>query len=336
MKITHIGNMSSDRQRNGLLDQNKLIAAFFVILLHSPFPGIVGEAFESLARFAVPFFFMVSGYYVYDKPRKAIKKSLLKNLLLLASSLVLYVAWDLAWSLYQGNTAEKFETWFSLQSIIDIFIFNNGVLLGHLWFILALIYCYLIYLAVSKLGFKAKLIISTVLLVMNFALNIVLTNAGITDPGYFTRNFLFTGLPFFMIGELFAYGKFSLNGKKLLLWVTMVAGIVLTILQRFCIGFSELYLGSVLICVALFALTISRQMPSSNLLANIGKRANTSVYVLHVIIIACLNMAGSVLGMLQSTAFLLVRPFATLLLSIVAAYILYAIKTKVNSRRVKE
>lgn len=331
----HIGNMSSDRQRNGLLDQNKLIAAIFVILLHSPFPGVAGGVFESLARFAVPFFFMVSGYYVYGKSRKAIKKSLLKNLLLLASSLVLYVVWDLAWSLYQGNTAEKLGTWFSVKSIIDTFVFNNGVLLGHLWFILALIYCYLIYLAVSKLGFRAKLIISTVLLVMNFALNIVLTNAGVTDPGYFTRNFLFTGLPFFMMGELFAYGKFSLNGKKLLLWVTMVTGIVLTLLQRFCIGFSELYLGSVLICVALFALTISRQMPSSNLLSRIGEKSTTSIYVLHVMIIACLNMVGSVLGLLQSDVFLTIRPFVTLLLSLVASYILYAIKTQITSRRVK-
>ena len=51
--------------RNKSLDAVKAIAACLVVCIHVSFPGQAGQLVKVLARCAVPFFFMVSGYFWY-------------------------------------------------------------------------------------------------------------------------------------------------------------------------------------------------------------------------------------------------------------------------------
>ena len=51
--------------RNKSLDAAKAIAAFLVVFIHISFPGMTGRIIKTLARSAVPFFFMVSGFFCY-------------------------------------------------------------------------------------------------------------------------------------------------------------------------------------------------------------------------------------------------------------------------------
>ena len=51
--------------RNGIVSAYKLIAACAVVFIHFPFPGAFGKWVDCLARFAVPLFFAISGYYAY-------------------------------------------------------------------------------------------------------------------------------------------------------------------------------------------------------------------------------------------------------------------------------
>ena len=68
------GTMHKVREKNQRLNIVKAIACASVIVLHCPFPGIVGKILYGFARFAVPFFFMVSGYFVYaDDAEKVIR-----------------------------------------------------------------------------------------------------------------------------------------------------------------------------------------------------------------------------------------------------------------------
>jgi len=56
----------SSRQRHLGLDLGRLVAAFFVVAIHAgpgaEAPGFSGEIFNQAARFAVPFFFCISGF----------------------------------------------------------------------------------------------------------------------------------------------------------------------------------------------------------------------------------------------------------------------------------
>ena len=63
--------------RNRNLDVLKFVASIFVIFIHISFPGNFGVFVGALARFAVPAFFMVSGYFSY----KAIQDNDYKKIL---------------------------------------------------------------------------------------------------------------------------------------------------------------------------------------------------------------------------------------------------------------
>ena len=61
--------------RNKSLDAVKAIAACLVVCIHVSFPGQAGQLVKVLARCAVPFFFMVSGYFCYYQNCNASKRS---------------------------------------------------------------------------------------------------------------------------------------------------------------------------------------------------------------------------------------------------------------------
>lgn len=50
------------------MDCIKGAACIAVVLIHYNFPGYLGIIIKTLSRFAVPFFFGVSGYYCETKP----------------------------------------------------------------------------------------------------------------------------------------------------------------------------------------------------------------------------------------------------------------------------
>jgi len=47
------------RRKNTTLELLKLFASYMVVFVHVSFPGTVGVSINALARFAVPFFFIV-------------------------------------------------------------------------------------------------------------------------------------------------------------------------------------------------------------------------------------------------------------------------------------
>ena len=63
--------------RNKSLDAGKAMAAFGVVFIHVSFPGQTGQIIKALARSAVPFFFMVSGYFCYYNRRNTFNRRFL-------------------------------------------------------------------------------------------------------------------------------------------------------------------------------------------------------------------------------------------------------------------
>lgn len=54
---------SNERSRVDSIDILKAICAFLIVCIHVPFPGNIGEYVTTLARIAVPIFFMITGYF---------------------------------------------------------------------------------------------------------------------------------------------------------------------------------------------------------------------------------------------------------------------------------
>ena len=85
------------RKKYNLINAFRLIASFFVIAIHVHFPGTAGNIVIDAARFAVPFFFMASGFFSFysagtDVPKKILNK--IKNVLIpFMGAVVIYFAY---------------------------------------------------------------------------------------------------------------------------------------------------------------------------------------------------------------------------------------------------
>ena len=191
-------------QKSNTLELIKLFSSFMVVFIHVPFGGKVGVAVDALARFAVPFFFLVSGYYSYQINCEKIKKRIGNILSLLILSTVCYAVFEIAVLLkYNMNGLfALFNKYTEINSYAQLLLFNAPVIAGHLWYLWAMLYVYVIFYFVTKSRVKEKVIftISFSLLVLNLLLGEGLSLFGIVLPIPVVRNFATTGIPFFALG----------------------------------------------------------------------------------------------------------------------------------------
>lgn len=155
------------KTRNYGIDFFRVIACFMVIAIHTfPFSSISPFLDEALTltvfRVAVPFFFMVTGYFLLGKLSldysydhlMLIKKQLRKLVSLYGWIIVLYLPFSLL------NKTIKLQM--SLLEIIRVVIFDGTFY--HLWYFPATIIGILIVVVLlRKFNFKKVIIISTIL-----------------------------------------------------------------------------------------------------------------------------------------------------------------------------
>lgn len=182
--------------RNRWIDYMKFIAAFLVVAIHvSPLSGIneTGDFILTriIARIAVPFFFMVSGYFVLSGSRRHNKKALKflkKTCLLYLAAMVLY----LPVNVYTGYFKElKAGT-----VLKDIFL--DGTFY-HLWYLPAVMLGILICLFLIRIMQEKAAFVITVILYL----------AGLLGDSYYglTRQFSFLGKAYDGILQVFSYTR---------------------------------------------------------------------------------------------------------------------------------
>ena len=67
------------KKTNNSIDFFKAIACIGVVLIHCRFPGVVGILIRTIARFAVPFFTMISGFYLISSDTEIVDTTRLKE-----------------------------------------------------------------------------------------------------------------------------------------------------------------------------------------------------------------------------------------------------------------
>ena len=82
--------------RNQSIDLLKLVSIFFVVAFHSPFSNKVGYIMDAVARFSVPMFFMITGYFVMKTVD--ISATLKKQMIKLTKY---YMIYELVYILYE-------------------------------------------------------------------------------------------------------------------------------------------------------------------------------------------------------------------------------------------
>lgn len=294
--------------RNQAIELARLVAAVFVVFIHCPFPGIVGGVVDRLARFAVPLFFALSGYFCYRANSKVVLKRLKRAVRLDLSATALYALWGCCQAVNEGETASGYLRWSIglFRSFWQWMNSNESPYAIHLWYLNALVICYTIFWAYLKLFrnkpvdygplYMAGGLLLAVHLILQF------TNGKMSVWPYLsgekTRNALFTGLPMLAMGVFLRERgdairvRLRLENWKLLLLIA--AGAVLSVWQGLLGGEPELPYGAVIQVFALLLL-----LPGCPQIATEGTLAekcisrfgaiSTAVYVLHIIVMDLYN-----------------------------------------------
>jgi surface polysaccharide O-acyltransferase-like enzyme len=328
-------------QKNNTLELFKLFASYMVVFIHVKFYGRTGYIISDLARFAVPFFFLISGYFSYQITSEKIKKRIKHVVLLFLFSFVLYTVFNVTMMLSRGDTAAiaaYFGRYGNLKTLLTLFVFNETVSSVHLWYLLAIIYVYIIFYLVTTLRFSEKVIflISFLLLFLHILLGECLSAFGIALPYILVRNFALMGIPFFALG-LFAkkHENKCHSIPNYVIVIAVIIGIVETILSRSFLGRNELYVGSLFI---LFTATVTfikfsaKKYPSFlNTLAS----CSTYIYIYHIMLS---NFIKEVyiwfdINMEASMLLMNIHPIIVCIVSTVLAYFTIQITNKSSIKR---
>lgn len=324
------------KQRNDTLSVLKLFAAYMVVFIHVPFYGRIGVAVDALARFAVPFFFLVSGFYSYKITPDKIKHRLFHLLSLLALAAVAYTTYNLLILLVKTGpqaTLPYFQPYLDPTKLVKLLAFNVPVYSSHLWYLLAIVYVYCILLLTTKCRFPEKMLFgfSLLALLLNLLLGEGLSLFRLSVPRYVIRNFALFGIPFFGLGMLARKHRDRLSSFSPFVIVgAAVVGVLATMLSCYFVKPNELYLGSLFILFSLVAIFI--RYSTANYPAWLLKLTSYSpyIYIFHRMVSAVLENGYAFLGLNYTSSITLqmLHPPVVCVVTTAIAYILLKVTQK--------
>lgn len=174
------------------LDVTRLVLALMVVCIHiecalSPF-------IAWMLPVAVPGFFAISGFLMWHKESSSFHRAIVKIVKITVVSLLLY----LPVYLFLDTNPD----WRLASSWWNMLLFNLPIGMEHLWYLLAYLYVLLL-MRVLQGFFENRSILTAVVAVLLLGANVALRYSGL--EGYWWRNWLLTGLPYFLSGLVFRH-----------------------------------------------------------------------------------------------------------------------------------
>ena len=188
-------------ERNYSIDILKFVCAILVVFLHTGWN--LQQEFLPFTRCAVPCFFIISGYLLFDadgiKYERLIRSLSHVGKISLWATLFFFI-WKETIKILGSHSI-----WIpSRESLINWLLFNENPFASHLWYLFAYLYVLIIILFVNYLG-KWKILywmIPFLLMIDLIFGKYSLLLWGWEPPYFVVRNFLFVGLPYFAIGTI--------------------------------------------------------------------------------------------------------------------------------------
>lgn len=283
--------------RNQLLEFSKLIASFFVVCIHVPFPGTFGKIVTCLARFAVPMFFAISGFFSYQVGCDKLEKRILHIVKLNLVAIGVQITWRLcATILYGGSISDWLGTLFvSRQDLWKWLVLNVNPFGGHLWYLTSIFICYVFLWGYIRsygklvVNYRPLYFLCLCLAGIHFLLGEFSSVLGLDIPYEIPRGAMFLGLPMFGMGIfLRQFGDRFLQRTGMATW--KILGMlflfaIVSFFERLWFGSVELYLGTVGIVVMLMLLSWKCPQfckgPVGSLVSTFGS-CSTVIYIVHI------------------------------------------------------
>lgn len=319
-----------NNQKNGTLELIKLFASYMVVFIHVIFSGKIGTLMETLARFAVPFFFLISGFYSYRISPQKIKERTQKivNLIILAT--VVYTLFNIFVRLSNGglnDVSAYFSKYVDVRTLFKLIVFNVPISSEYLWYLFAMLYVYAIFYFAIKFRISDKIIfiISISIILLQILLGEALSVFGILLPGLLVRNFAVMGISFFVLG-LFVkkYEHKFLHISNSVILFSIIIGILESIVSRYFFGKKEIYIGSLFVLFSFVCLFVKYSTIKYPKILIALEGCSTYIYIFHDLISKGLRTIYSAFGVNIKSSVLLenLHPIIVCISATVIAYVL--------------
>ena len=331
------------KNRNISLDLVKVFAAFAVVCIHYMFYGEVGVIVKAISRFAVPFFFAVSGFFAYRDEHQKMTKKAVHIAKIYFYCFLLYFVYGAVRDMLSGKVSGfigYIGTYFQKETIFNFLLNNTTISAGHLWFLPALVYCYIIFyfLKKFKLSDKVLLVVSVCLLAVRLLVGEVVGFFGVEIDTVFFPRFLFVGVPFFSFGMFINKHQSRLNKiSTATLILTLIAGVLETILSVHFFEQHILYLGTPLIVFTLVVIALKIGDKKYSNAAVTLSQLSTNIYVFHVVIGGALGMVVSrVTHWESSPLWINTKPFIVFVLSVIVSLAFKGVMDFLKNKKEKD
>lgn len=317
--------------------------------MHCEFPGTLGVAVQTISRFCVPFFFMVSGYFCF-RPllRNANEQTTLiaywggQNSLFIWKKVkhiarialyasLFYLVFVLLLQSYFHNQDFTFTKW----SIIGWVIFNAPVVVaGQYWFLFALLYAYIFYWIMERLNLRMY---AYILAAAMFVLYVILAQgvhlAGYGIPNMIYRNWLVEAFPYFMLGHWIHENQDRINITNRSLITIIIVSSLLCWVERWFMG-RDFGVNIVTIpqVFALFVYGVKNPTRHEGVIQKLGRDCSMMVYILHPAVWHTFEGIYGKVGLSENNVALYLMPILVLGFSIIFSLLFNAVKAKIKER----
>lgn len=267
-------------RRKTNLEAIRGIVCLIVVFCHFPVQGSIQPYIVAVARSAVPFFLLISGYFSYREAEKEgvpyVKKKLFAAIKLTAVATVVCALTNSLLDLWKGNHPLQWvRKAANTKNLLRFLLLNRANWLSSvMYYLFMLIYVYVIFLIVHKLRLvRIAYLAIPILLVANVIVSKTV------DDWFYAGNFLLTGIPFFALGLFLRDKKIRIGDATAA--VMIAAGVVCTLAERYFIGGSYVYVGTILLSVGLFMIGLSDGEYFPKALAWFGTQYSMLLFILH-------------------------------------------------------
>ena len=247
---------------------------------------------NSLSGFAIPAFFVLSGYYVLDTKKEVRMEKVLRKIkrtaLCFAFVFLFYVALNVPVMLLSHMTLT-----FSKRMIFEFVVMNLWPLpIGdNIWFIQAMLYAYIVIFILDKLKlmkfYRILLIFLFVFMLITGEFSGVIRFSNPLGYPYIPGNWLTRALPYILLGKLLRDMKKKLMETKF--WKYLIAFVVgggLAVLEIFLLSltgtlrYTGHLIGFAIMAVAVCGLAISIPLGTGNRVIHFDSAISGLIYIL--------------------------------------------------------
>lgn len=302
------------KEKNKFLYILEAIACISVIMIHRKLPGTIGDILIVLARFAVPLFFLISGYYNFDSSNEKLKKRAIKLLKIFIIVSLMYLGCKVFYTVLTKTNHIQI----TFKAIMSLIIFNlTNFIGGHLWFILALIYTYIANIFIPSKKKKLFLFLPIIAIIAFYGIQIIRPSTGGQVLTSITRNWLTIGIPFYEMGCIIREKEDNIKISNIYLIVLTIIGMISTSIEFLIVKnifkvtyFGDIYIGTIITVISLFILAVKNpNLLKCKLLENIGMKYSLIIYLIHPLYIEIIDYVLKLLKFEMSDVLVLLIVF---------------------------